>query len=253
MVYKDFDETLKKTMEKLSQSENHSSPRGLKTKELINYSVCINNPRLTILTNPHRKLSIEYLKAEFDWYLSGELNIDKIKQHASMWEKIKNPDGTVNSNYGYFVFHQKFNYDNQLINQFQYCFDCLLNDIDSRQAVINFNQLHHKYKNNKDFVCTLSLQFLIRNNQLHSIVNMRSCDIVYGASYDIPWFSYIQLLLLEKLTKSGLNISLGQLYHNSASLHIYEKHFNMMNNIILDDNQYDSEDLTAIIKKEFVQ
>jgi thymidylate synthase len=53
-------------------------------------------------------------------------------------------------------------------------FGVLLNDKDSRQAVINFNQPKHKQKEVKDFPCTETLTFLIRDNKLEVINKMRS-------------------------------------------------------------------------------
>ncbi len=243
----DFDEAFHKTIFLLSKEKNNVSPRGEKTKELINHTIKIKNPELSILTNKHRKTSAKYLQAEINWYLSGELKIDKIKNYASMWEKIKNPDNTVNSNYGYFTFYQSIKYNKNIINQFKFCLIKLLKDLETRQAVINFNQPFHKYKNNKDFVCTLSQQFLIRNNKLHSIVNMRSCDIIYGATYDIPWFCLVQKLMLNKIKEKHKNIKIGNFYHNSASLHIYEKHFNMMEQIIK-NNKSKSKNINELIK-----
>lgn len=240
---KDFDAILYKVSNILNESETNASPRGLKTKELINTTIEIESPLYTVLTNPHRKLSKKYLDAEFKWYMSGELTIDGIKEYSSMWERLINPDGkTVNSNYGYFVFHQFING----ITQFDWVVNSLKNDPDSRQAIINFNQPQHKFEQNKDFVCTISNQFLIRDNELVSIVNMRSCDLIYGAGYDIPWFAYVQYKVYKLLLTIYPNLKLGKLIHNSASLHVYERHFKMIENIS-NDEMYCSENILSVI------
>jgi thymidylate synthase len=241
----DFDQVFKYMSSALRDSET-VSPRGLKTKELINATMEIRNPQACVLTNPHRKLSLDYLEAEFDWYLSGSLTIEKIGEKASMWKRIANDDGTVNSNYGYFVFNQLVETrPGNDISQFRWCLGSLIKDQDSRQAVINFNQPSHKYDSNKDFVCTETMQFLIRDNRLISIVNMRSCDLIYGASFDIPWFSYVQQVMLSQLQMYMPSLQMGSLYHNSASLHVYERHFDMIEKIA-DGNYYTSSNLTDI-------
>lgn len=236
---KDFDSVFKQAMVLLSQQKEYS-PRGMKTKELINQTLVIENPLNSILTNTHRKLSEEYVEKEFDWYISGELTIDKIKDHASMWKTLLNPDGyTVNSNYGYYVFKQEVNGRNQI----DWVVDSLKSDVSSRQAIINFNQPKHKFKLNKDFVCTVSNQFLIRDNKLISLVNMRSCDLIYGASYDVPWFAYVHHCVYKMLKDAYPFLELGRMEHTSASLHVYERHFNMMNFICADSIDYISKNI----------
>lgn len=235
----DFDSVFKQVSDSLI-SQPIFSPRGLDTKELINQTLVIEHPMECILSNPHRKLSLDYVNREFDWYMSGELTIDGIKDHASMWKSLLNPDGyTINSNYGYYVFNQEVNG----VNQFDWVVNSLKKDESSRQAIINFNQPKHKFEANKDFVCTINNQFLIRDNKLISLVNMRSCDLIFGASYDIPWFSYVQYRVYKELLKTYPQLQIGRLEHTSASLHIYERHFNMLDLIIADINIYESKNL----------
>jgi len=199
-----------------------SSPRNLKTLEIEDATMCLLNPKNNIITVPERKLNLDYLKAELEWYKSGDLNPDKIKEYAKMWDNIRNPDGTINSNYGHFVFKQQING----ISQFEWCENVLKKDIDSRQAIINYNQPMHKFKENKDFVCTIAQQFRIKDNKLDSRVVMRSNDLIYGFSYDVPWFTYVQEELANKL-----QIESGRYIHHAWSLHVYERHFDMLRQI----------------------
>lgn len=243
----DFDVAFKKACESLV-SQPEYNPRSQKTRELIDATMIIEDPMKCVLSNPNRKLSIDYLKAEFDWYISGSLYIDDIKNHASMWEKISDNDGKVNSNYGYFVFKQKPKKYNG--SQFKWCLSQLIGDENTRQAIINFNQIEHKHLDNKDFVCTISIQFFIRDNKLHSKVNMRSCDIIYGASFDIPWFAFVQYTMLQFLKRYYPSLTIGKLIHNSASLHIYDRHYKMLDSIINDHNYYESKNLNEIFDLE---
>lgn len=197
------------------------SPRGLKTLELEDVFLELENPKANIVTLPERKLDLKYLEAELKWYDSGDLSIEKIKDYSSMWSKIANHDLTANSNYGYFV-------NKQLINgksQFDWCVSCFDNDINTRQALINYNQPHHKYDGNKDFVCTISQSFRF-NKGLDSTVLMRSNDLIYGFCYDVPWFTLVQKELANKL-----NLPIGVYKHYASSLHVYEQHFGMLAHI----------------------
>lgn len=204
--------------------------RGSKVKEIINASITVDDSRMCVLTNQYRKLSLTYLQDEFDWYLSGDLSTKDIGEKASMWKKIADEDGNVNSNYGYFAFYQDVP-AKSCKNQFEWVVNSLTEDINTRQAMINFNQVDHKYDGNKDFVCTQTMQFFIRDNRLHAVVNMRSCDLIYGAGYDIPFFAFLQQQVLRYVASTHQGITLGKLIHNSGSLHIYSRHFTMATNV----------------------
>ena len=83
-----------------------------------------------------------------------------------------------------------------------------------------------------DVPCTLSLQFFIRDEKLHMIVNMRSSDLIFGIAYDIPAFTLFQEILAEQL-----GVSLGSYTHMSNSLHIYERHFGMVESILAKESR----------------
>ena len=200
-----------------------SSPRGMETLELMNVWCELSDITKNVCTLPARKLSRKYLNAELDWYRSGELSIDKINDHSSMWEKICDEFGYVNSNYGYWAKHHKCNNE---ITQFAWCAEQLFKDPNSRRAIINYNNPEHKYSGVKDFPCTISQQFYIRNGYLDSVVMMRSNDLIYGFCYDVPWFT-----LLQREMAQLLNIKKGNYYHYAMSMHVYERHFKMISKI----------------------
>jgi len=61
---------------------------------------------------------------------------------------------------------------------------------------------------------------------------MRSNDLIFGLGNDFPFFSYLQIRLLKELNEDGLKLKLGYNIHTVGSLHVYEKHFPMIDNII---------------------
>jgi len=56
-----------------------------------------------------------------------------------------------------------------------------------------------------------------RENKLDMIVTMRSNDLLWGFSYDINQFAYIQ-----KLLAMIIGVGIGNYIHHSNSLHIYD-------------------------------
>jgi thymidylate synthase len=195
---------------------------GQNTVELMNVFLTLTNPKNSKLTLPARKLSEEYLNGEMDWYLHGGFKVDEIAKHSRFWEKLANNDGTVNSNYGQIALRERYNG----VIQYEWCLDKLIEDLNTRQAVINYNQPEHKYDGNKDFVCTMYQGFYMNDGKLDSIVSMRSNDLIFGLSYDIVWFTYLQQKLAD-----DLNVNLGEYNHHAISLHVYERHYDMLKKI----------------------
>lgn len=209
-----------------------TSPRGMKVKEILAYNLFLENPRDRVLGFPARKVSKKYLLAELIWYLSGSNTIEMIKEYAPFWSQIVNEDKTVNSAYGYRIWSapKYIGFD-----QWKMVQNILLKDKDSRQAIININlPVDYEY-DNKDVPCTLSLQFFIRENKLHLSVTMRSNDVILGFVNDVFQFTMLQELMMLELRANGYHdLSLGHYYHHAGSMHIYERHFEMMETILQD-------------------
>jgi thymidylate synthase len=92
------------------------------------------------------------------------------------------------------------------------------------------------------------MQFFIRDKKLQLKVNMRSCDLIYGASFDIPWFVFVHYAMFQVLKQFYPKLEMGKLIHNSASLHLYERHFKMLENIVNDPfTEYKSVDLGSVV------
>jgi thymidylate synthase/deoxycytidylate deaminase len=214
-----------------------SSPRGLEIKELINQSLVLKNPRKRFIRNPARNFSVKYFAAEMMWYLSGTNQAEFIESFASTWGPIKNDDGTVNSAYGFKIFGGPNETSDLKINQFAKVVKILKEDPDSRRAIIHIKDSSDTLET-KDVPCTLSLQFLIRENRLHMITNMRSNDLMWGFCYDLPAFTIFQEILAGEL-----GVEIGNYYHNAGSLHVYSRHYNLMKKCIKSFETCESETL----------
>ena len=71
------------------------------------------------------------------------------------------------------------------------------------------------------------MQVLIRNGLLHLIVQMRSNDVVWGLPYDVFLFTMIQELLARTL-----GLELGTYVHGAGSLHLYERHLDLAQQVL---------------------
>lgn len=198
------------------------SPRGEKVLEIENYMYEL-PPYVRLCNFKSRKLNISYIKKEFLWYLNGDKFDTSITEHAKLWKSLINKDGSINSNYGQYIFKDNF----------ERCAKTLLNDKDSRRASIMILDNNHLNSETKDYPCTYSINFRIRDNKLNMSVRMRSQDAIFGMGNDAPCFSFIHELMYICLRdlKYG-NLKLGNYNHVADSFHIYERHFNMLDEIL---------------------
>jgi thymidylate synthase len=228
-----------------------SAPRGAETKELLNYNITLRDPRNRLITMRDRNTKLRYLLGEFIWYLGGAATPDDILPYSKFWAQITNVggpegyvDGTINSNYGTRFFGHRADtnvergYDDK-VSQWNTVIDILRKDKDSRQAIMNVHLPSDRWAGNKDVPCTLSLQFFIRDNALHLIVNMRSNDIILGFTNDVFQFTMLQEAMLLQLQQTYPELQLGFYYHNAGSMHIYDRHYDMQAKIIADPQVID--------------
>jgi len=223
--------------------EFSSSPRGMKVKEIIGYQFRIINPRNRIPYVAGRDFSIHYMIAELLWYLSGNNSTSWISNYSSFWSKISDDGKTANSAYGARIFKPHDRISAGLDpdwTQWNYIINELKSDPDSRRAVVHIRSPQDSILASLDVPCTLSLQFFLRNDKVHMVTSMRSSDVILGLAYDVPAFTVFQELLALQLTKElGRPIGLGTYTHLSASLHVYERHFKMVEKILDEDKKQD--------------
>lgn len=219
-----------------------SSPRGLKIKEKLGVRFEILNPRNRLPFISERNFSVSYVVAEALWYFAGLDSTDWITNYSSFWSKISDDGKTANSAYGARIFKPHPRIAKQTSNnwtQWQGVIDELISDNDSRRAVIHIRSPLDSLLAKKDVPCTLTLQFFLRDDKLYLVVSMRSSDLVLGIGNDIPAFTLFQEAMALELSKRlGKTISLGSYVHVSNSLHLYERNFIQVENILKGKSAY---------------
>lgn len=240
-------------LENLMTHGQTANPRGTTTKELLNYNITLRNPRNRVITFPARKTKTEYLLGEFIWYANGSNRPDHILPYSKFWANITNsgdhagyPKGTVNSNYGnrLFGFCQLPSFTKgggERIDQWQETIELFKRDKDTRQAILNIHVPEDRHVGNLDTPCTISMQFFIREDHLHLIVNMRSNDVILGFTNDVFQFTMLQECMLVNLKDAYPKLKLGHYFHNAGSMHIYDRHFDMAEQIIKTEKASDLE------------
>lgn len=205
---------------------------GVTTLELVGASFCADQPSI------FGEVNDDYIQRELDWYLSQSLYVKDIPGNVpKIWQDVSSKDGKINSNYGYLVFNSEnyAQYENVLMELSRSPF--------SRRAVMIYTRpsMHSNWCVNgmSDFICTNAVQYMIRNGMLEVVVQMRSNDVVYGYRNDYAWQKYVQDKLVYDYncgTKKADKIIAGNITWQVGSLHVYERHYSLIEKYIQENN-----------------
>ena len=218
--------------DKLAAGDFVTDKGGAKVIEIINASFIADEESIFGTVNQ------DYVERELKWYRSLSLNVNDIPGGApAIWKQVADKDGFINSNYGWCVYSEENGH--QLVK----VIDELSASPLSRRATMIYIRpsMHEDYKRNgmSDFMCTYSTQYYIRNGLLHASVFMRSNDAVYGYKNDYAWQHFIHKEVLSGVNgKCGTVYGLGDLHWNAGSLHVYERHFDLVNNCAIEDGDF---------------
>lgn len=184
------------------------SPRDKPTLELLGVQTKV-DMRWPIVTHPLRKMGYKFMAAEAAWILSGD---DRVSTISPFSRNISNFSDNGETFFGA--------YGPKIMDQLAYVVKVLEQDPDSRQAVINI--WRENPAKSKDIPCSLSVQFLIRNNVLHCQYTMRSSDAWLGWVYDVFNFSMLSGVVLLGLENRYPQLDLGFLTLTAGSQHLYD-------------------------------
>jgi thymidylate synthase len=180
------------------------------TKALFNIGFTIENPTNKVITNEERNWKHDYAEAEWKWYMSGDRNIAKLGEIygkiPAIWKQMADPDGEVNSNYGW-----QWQRNNQLEHVIY-----KLQTEGNRQAAISIYDGKEINSYKFDTPCTYAIQFTVVQGKLYMSVYMRSNDLWYGFCNDQYQFASLQEMVAERL-----NLPVGTYYHHAHNLHLY--------------------------------
>ena len=181
------------------------------TRTLFNIGFTMHRPLMNTISDEKRKWNLDYAKAEWEWYLSGDPSIFKLGdiygKIPPIWSRMADKEGYVNSNYGY-----QWQRDNQL----DYVIDKLKNHKHTRHAAISIYDCKEHDKFETDTPCTYAVQFTNVDNRLNMCVVMRSNDLWYGFCNDQYQFSKLQ-----ELVSKETGLKMGSYFHFAHNLHIY--------------------------------
>ena len=201
-----------------------SHPRGLKTLELSPVVFCLRNPRKRCVSTPLRRWSLPLALGEFCWHVSASREVRFIEYYAPTWRNFAEDELIRGSCYG----HKIFNRDGNIASQWDRIVDLLKQDPDSRRATLLLAEaISDSWVESRDVACASLIQFMIRSGRVNAFVYMRSNDSIWGLPYDVFLFT-----MLQELLACQLGLEVGVYWHFAASLHLYERHYDLARRIV---------------------
>lgn len=211
-------------IDELSQENFTRDRTGQKTIEFIGASFLADQPAIFGIPNQ------EYIDAEIKWYMDKSTNINALAKiygkSPVAWQYSANKYGEINSNYGHLIFSEVFH------NQFIQTSNELRNNPDSRRACMVYNRpsiwKEYNQDGKNDFICTNAVTYYIRDGKLHSVVQMRSNDVIFGYRNDYAWQKYVLAMVASDLREYGHEVETGDIYWQVQNLHVYSHHFHLV-------------------------
>ena len=188
------------------------SPRGLRTKEIRDFTIIIEQPTRLPLVVGGRDLT-DFIGAAEAVQLIGQFSdSDWMVQNVKAFDQFR--DGNIL--WGA--------YGPRVHGMLDELVKLLRDDPSSRQAILSiYHSPTDLGREKKDTPCTLSLQFFVRDSQLHGRCSMRSNDAWLGLPYDL-----VQFISVTGAIAAALDLQVGTYTHTVGSVHVYERHFEQL-------------------------
>lgn len=200
-----------------SPDHTHTGRNGL-TREILPCILRIQDPRRRWILSRRPAYNPAFGLVEFVWIITGN-NESRVLNY---WNPgLPKYSGTGEHYHGAYGFRLRREFG---VDQIRRAFDVLTNAPETRQAVLQIWKPDIDMPKgdgepvSKDIPCNVMSLLKVRNGQLHWTQIMRSNDIMRGLPYNI-----IQFTLLQEVMASWLGLDLGEYFHLSDSLHIYEE------------------------------
>lgn len=186
------------------------SPRGQQTLELSPVHIELSNPLDTLPTGINRaRLLPAIAAAEALQNIAGVAQPGLMHRISQFFPK---PTGRWDEGVE--------TYGPRIGPQMHDVVELLRHDPESREAVVSVWRAGDVTGGQAHNLCTVALQFLVRNEALDLVVSMRSNDAWYGLCYDLFQFAQVQATVAR-----CLGVPVGRYFHSASSMHLYERHW----------------------------
>lgn len=192
----------------------------LKKFGVINrYDLSKEFPILTIRPTPFKSAVDELL-----WIWQKKSNNVK-DLNSKIWDQWADNNGSIGKAYGYQL-GVKHKYKEGNFDQVDRIIYDLKNNPYSRRIISNI-YVHQDLSEMSLYPCAYSMTFNVTGNRLNAILNQRSNDILVANNWNVVQYSILVHMLAQV---SGLSV--GEFVHVIADAHIYDRHLDIVKELI---------------------
>lgn len=182
-------------------------------------------PALTL-----RPTALKSCMDEILWiYQLKSSNVHDLKSH--IWDSWADETGSIGKAYGYQI-GVKSKYKEGMFDQIDRVIYDLKNNPFSRRILTSIYNHHDLYEMNL-YPCAWSVTFNVTKNRgddkltLNAVLNQRSQDVLVANNWNVCQYSLLVMMLAQVC-----DMYPGELVHMIADAHIYNKHVQIINELI---------------------
>lgn len=150
-------------------------------------------------------------------------NVHDLKSH--IWDEWADEDGSIGKAYGYQL-GIRYPFRQGEMDQVDNVLWLLRNDRYSRRIMTNLYNFSDLPEMNLE-PCAYSVTFNVKGNTLNAILNQRSQDILTANNWNV-----VQYALLLMMMAQVSDLEAGELVHVIADAHIYDRHIDIIREMI---------------------
>ena len=150
-------------------------------------------------------------------------NVHDLNSH--IWDSWADETGSIGKAYGYQLGKKAIYPEGEFDQVDRVLFD-LKNNPHSRRImtnIYNFEDLHEMHL----YPCAYSMTFNVAGNTLNGILNQRSNDMLTANNWNVLQYSLL-LIMFAQVS----NLEVGELVHVIADAHIYDRHVDLVKEVI---------------------
>lgn len=175
-----------------------------------------------------KKLHLKSIIHELLWLLSGDTNIQYLKDHnVKIWDSWADENGNLGPVYG----HQWRNWNSDGIDQIKEVVDTIKNNPNSRRMMVSaWNpsvmpdtsiSFTENVANGKAALppCHAFFQFYVTDGKLSCQLYQRSADTFLGVPFNIASYALFTMMMAQVC-----NLEVGDFIHTFGDVHLYNDH-----------------------------
>lgn len=176
---------------------------------------------------PAMTLRKTYIKSAIDellwiWQKKSN-NIHELKSH--IWDSWADESGSIGKAYGYQL-GVKHRYKEGMMDQVDRVIYDLKTNPYSRRIMTNI-YTHEDLCEMRLYPCAYSMTFNVTGNRLNAILNQRSQDVLAANNWNV-----VQYAVLVHMLAQVCGFQVGELVHVIADAHIYDRHIDIVKELI---------------------